>query len=411
MIQLYASSFQLLTTVCSLIDPYVHSVISIYYSFNLPSMHSSSFDTFITSLSQLYASSFQLLTTVCSLIDPYASSVKSGWRSVFAFVMAIRISERVSLEAVHTDHRLAQILGIFSAFLGNKNPAVFASAAVQCIHALLRFVNSSGYDDSDDGSRSDIDSASNLSDITPVEMSLPALEFLSNFSKKLASIYIMPSSLVFYGSHSVSLAKLGAEGAPLPEASPGSGTAKRSSELQEIYHESAQSIIAIDDTGVLRVWFLLLEGLTGAVAQCPRRFQPQTLEVLFEILRSITTVPGPSFSVYTVSHLLLPMLKAWVERGNRDRGYWEGTAANFKHACGLATELIVEELGQFLSVEGARHCHFQMLKEFFPCSRHLCASQVFMFEDEPHFTLRSCGKHNLCIRKTELAPRFCGVGT
>ena len=100
------------------------------------------------------------------------------------------------------------------------------------------------------------------------------------------------------------------------------------------------------------MWFLLLEGLTKVVAQCPCKFQPQTLEVLFDILRSITTVPGPHFSIYVVTNLLLPVLESWVERGNRDGSYWENTAANFKQACGLVTELVVEELGQFLSVQG-----------------------------------------------------------
>lgn len=118
---------------------------------------------------------------------------------------------------------------------------------------------------------------------------------------------------------------------------------------------SASSITAIDVTGILRVWFLLLEGLTNAVVQCPKRYQPQTLEVLFDILRSVTTVPGPNFSIYAVTHLLLPMLQSWVKRGNRSKVYWENTAANFKHACGLATELVVQELNQYLSVQGRKN--------------------------------------------------------
>lgn len=306
---------------------------------------------------------------MCNLIESYASSVKSGWRSVFSFVMAVRVFSRASPEGLEPDQRLTQVLGIFSSFLGNKNPAVFASAAVQSIYTLIKFINVSGYEDNnDDSSRSDIDSTSNSSDITIVEMSLPALEFLSTMSKKLASLYILPSSLVFHGSHAIGLAELStsyvppSSPTPSPRSSPvkqsGSVNSKAKADLQIAFKNSAQSIIKIDDTGILRVWFLLLEGLTNAVAQCPRRFQPQTLEILFDILHSITTVPGPHFAIYTVTHLLLPMLQAWVERGNRDRSYWEGTAANFKHACGLATELIVEELGQFLSVEGTAFCPF-----------------------------------------------------
>ena len=45
-------------------------------------------------------------------------------------------------------------------------------------------------------------------------------------------------------------------------------------------------------TGVLHVWFLVLEGLANTVATCPKAYQPQTLEMLFELLRATTHVPG-----------------------------------------------------------------------------------------------------------------------
>ena len=47
-----------------------------------------------------------------------------------------------------------------------------------------------------------------------------------------------------------------------------------------------------DESGIIRVWFLLLEGLTGSVSMCPRQHQPQTLELLFELLRSVLVIPG-----------------------------------------------------------------------------------------------------------------------
>ncbi len=45
-------------------------------------------------------------------------------------------------------------------------------------------------------------------------------------------------------------------------------------------------------TGVLHVWFLVLDGLTNTVSNCPKNYQPQTLEVLFSLLRSAATTPG-----------------------------------------------------------------------------------------------------------------------
>lgn len=193
------------------------------------------------------------------------------------------------------------------------------------------------------------------------DMCLPALEHLSNMSKKLASIHIMPSSLVFNGAHAITLFDLPQVYSVNQSTNGTNGTTGKSNNSKSKPHPSpssattAASITAIDDTGVLRVWYLLLEGLTSAVACCPRRYQPQTLEVLFEILRSVISVPGPNFTIYTITHLLLPMLREWVYRGERNRHYWESTAGNFKHACGLATELIVEELGRFLNVQGRRY--------------------------------------------------------
>lgn len=229
---------------------------------------------------------------------------------------------------------------------------------MECIQSLLKFVRGSLYEEPTDDSRSDIDSIMSSESMNIMnDMCLPALEHLSNMSKKLASIHIMPSSLVFHGAHSITLVDLPT--AYSTTTSPGSSPVKQAPKTPKNKNPpgstsatTAASITAIDDTGVLRVWYLLLEGLTSAAAYCPRRYQPQTLEVLFDILRSITSVPGPNFSIYTITHLLLPMLRAWVYRGERNRHYWESTAGNFKHACGLATELIVEELGQFLSVQG-----------------------------------------------------------
>ena len=53
------------------------------------------------------------------------------------------------------------------------------------------------------------------------------------------------------------------------------------------------SLDAIDNiTGILHVLFLLLEGLAGAVSSCPKSYQPETLEMLFQLLRSTADVPG-----------------------------------------------------------------------------------------------------------------------
>lgn len=57
-----------------------------------------------------------------------------------------------------------------------------------------------------------------------------------------------------------------------------------------------KSLVSLEDldnhTGILHVWFLLLEGISGAISQCPKSFQPNTMEMLFELLRGASHVPG-----------------------------------------------------------------------------------------------------------------------
>ena len=56
-----------------------------------------------------------------------------------------------------------------------------------------------------------------------------------------------------------------------------------------------------NSTGVLRVWYLVLEGLAGMVAECPRHYQPQALEMLFELMRLAAKQPGEAAAVETAA--------------------------------------------------------------------------------------------------------------
>lgn len=53
--------------------------------------------------------------------------------------------------------------------------------------------------------------------------------------------------------------------------------------------------------GLIQVWILLLEQLTAAVSNCPRQHQPPTLQLLFELLREVTKIPGQM----PYSHMIL----------------------------------------------------------------------------------------------------------
>ena len=60
-----------------------------------------------------------------------------------------------------------------------------------------------------------------------------------------------------------------------------------------VLNYSMQTLEDLDKhTGVLHVYYLVLEGLSSTASACPKNYQPQTLEMFFELLRSAAKVPG-----------------------------------------------------------------------------------------------------------------------
>ena len=64
------------------------------------------------------------------------------------------------------------------------------------------------------------------------------------------------------------------------------------------------------------------------------------------MLAVVHPISGPKFGVYAVTELLLPMMHSWVRRNRHVHSTWDATTANFKQACGLATDLVVGHLTQ-----------------------------------------------------------------
>ncbi|XP_022089861.1 brefeldin A-inhibited guanine nucleotide-exchange protein 3-like isoform X3 [Acanthaster planci] len=310
----------------------------------------------------------QVVTSICEVVEASFANIKSGWRPLFGALRAVRITLKqppaASPEeemADRTEHPLAPLFNVFEAFLNTDNVTVFANAAVDCILCLLKFLRGSGYSSSSQTSTpSSSLAASPERQPKTLDLCFPALNYLHRCHKILASIYTMPACPIFRGAQSI---KLGSpEGPPDNPATPtlpgvggaGGGSGQQrfrwasGSKEDEYLFEPVTAEQVDDATGLGRVWYLLLEGLTGAVSTCPRGYQPQTLELLFELLRSVLSVPGPQFALFAVSELLLPMLHSWVHRSRQFAFLWEATVANFKHACGLSTDLVVEYVVHFV---------------------------------------------------------------
>lgn len=59
--------------------------------------------------------------------------------------------------------------------------------------------------------------------------------------------------------------------------------------------------------GLLHVWFLILDGLASATSVCPRNYQPQTMDMLFELLKDTADIPGKKQQM-----MLLVFLLHWI---------------------------------------------------------------------------------------------------
>ncbi|KAG7511870.1 brefeldin A-inhibited guanine nucleotide-exchange 3 isoform X1 [Solea senegalensis] len=181
------------------------------------------------------------------------------------------------------------------------------------------------------------------------DLCLPALDYLRKCSQLLAKIYKMSSKPVFLGARLASL--------PM-----------RSQERSISSEDGMDCVLQEfdDDTGLIQVWILLLEQLTAAVSNCPRKHQPPTLELLFTLMREVSCVPGPGFAIFAVIQLLLPVMSLWLQRSHGDHSYWDVAAANFKHAIGLSCELVVEHVNSFIHSDiGYESLINLMLKDLF----------------------------------------------
>lgn len=117
--------------------------------------------------------------------------------------------------------------------------------------------------------------------------------------------------------------------------------------------------------GLLHVWFLVLDGLASATSVCPRNYQPQTMDMLFELLKDTADIPGPSFTMYCVNNLLLPTLQTWLRRSFRNQTFCDTGSANFKQCCGLSTDLVVQLITRFAEETEHHQMMELMLRELF----------------------------------------------
>uniref|UniRef100_A0A8C7UI88 ARFGEF family member 3 n=1 Tax=Oncorhynchus mykiss TaxID=8022 RepID=A0A8C7UI88_ONCMY len=290
----------------------------------------------------------QVVTSIGELVEMCSPQIQSGWRPLFSALRTVHGNKPDMKDYLIGEYSMgksqAPVFDVFEAFINTDNIQVFANAATDYIMCLMKFVKGLGEVD-----YKEIGDCVNATGYSSTDLCLPALDYLRKCSQLLAKIYKMPSKPVFLGARLASL--------PM-----------RAQEKSVSSEDGMDCVLAEfdDDTGLIQVWILLLEQLTAAVSNCPRQHQPPTLELLFELLRALTNLPGPGFAIFSVIQLLLPVMSLWLQRSHGDHAYWDIAAANFKHAIGLCCELVVEHIQSFIHSDiGYEHLINLMLKDLF----------------------------------------------
>ncbi|XP_059569465.1 brefeldin A-inhibited guanine nucleotide-exchange protein 3 isoform X1 [Alligator mississippiensis] len=300
----------------------------------------------------------QVVTSIGELVEMCSTQIQSGWRPLFSALETVHSSSKSEVKdylvgEYSMGKRQAPVFDVFEAFLNTDNIQVFANAATSYIMCLMKFVkgleNAVVFFHEGEVDCKEIGDCMPGSGSMSTDLCLPALDYLRRCSQLLAKIYKMPLKPIFLSGRLANLPR-------------------RVQERSASSEDGTECVISDfdDDTGLINVWIILLEELTTAISNCPRQHQPPTLDLLFELLRDVTKIPGPGFGIYAVVHLLLPTMSLWLHRSHGDHSYWDVASANFKHAIGLSCELVVEHIQSFIHSDiGYENMINTMLKDLF----------------------------------------------
>ena len=241
--------------------------------------------------------SFQVVCSLCELVEASRVQIGSGWSAIFA---ALRAATSLT-----NTNRSSPIMDIIATVLGSGNAALFSDAALDCIECLQKFL-ACGHKQ------------------TPV-FAEKALESVKACHKLLGQVYKLSKYPPFRGADEIRLPK---------------------QMVGQLDSNPDPLGVVPDNSGLLRVWFFLLQGLVDGLPLCPATVQPHLVEEVFKIVSEMWHGdPGKPFAMATLQHVLIPALGMWLRYGVRQGLRWPRTdASSFKHATGCLISFAQEEL-------------------------------------------------------------------
>lgn len=313
----------------------------------------------------------QIVACLCEFVEANRTEICSGWRPLFG-----------TLRVANSKHNSAAILDVFRIFLSTDNTLVFANAALDYILCLLSHIRNTVIEDNQEntvtGKGNTEKNATNAERFIktpeksgfldkdtdypkilngPVDLCLESLKLLQNCATILSMMYNMPKCPTFNLTHRMNIDTEPQLVDPVIQNTDivhfnqeqydqiSYKILSMKSDMENCDAENITLMKMDKQSGVLKVWYILLEGLCSATVISAQKNQPYIVETLFVLLKDLIANPGINFGLYCINHLLLPMVQNWLRQNTKIQKSVENWL-NFKHCCGLASEILVDYLYQ-----------------------------------------------------------------
>ncbi|XP_026321687.1 brefeldin A-inhibited guanine nucleotide-exchange protein 3 isoform X2 [Hyposmocoma kahamanoa] len=335
----------------------------------------------------------QIISCICEFVETNRMEIRSGWRPLFN-----------TLRAANNSNQYSAILEIFKVFLNTDNTLVFANAALDCILCLLSHIKGLHYDEVQAAevkpkkvttptqpkpslslkfskNSKFIPLSEEKSEKVIIDMCKEALFHLESCANILNMMYNMPKCPIFNtGNRIKGDMPLSVVDPIIPSASLDITKYINNEHYEEelISYRKLSTSLPLSNTtnncllkldkpsNILKVWYVLIEGLISATVVCSKKNQPAAMETLFKLLRNTVEVPGTHFGLHCINHLLLPTVQNWLRQISNVNTHWDSVMPNFKQCCGMTTDTIVFYLHHLQQVNIERVNPSESDEEFEP---------------------------------------------
>nr|XP_018671977.1 brefeldin A-inhibited guanine nucleotide-exchange protein 3-like isoform X2 [Ciona intestinalis] len=296
----------------------------------------------------------QIISCISQLVESCSNQLCSGWRPLFNALRNANVPHQRS--AQHSP--VLDVLHSF--FLASKQASIFAYAAHDCIKCLMKILTTN----EENGSRK-----------MTVTSASPILQYLEEVADILIRMHNNKSSEMFQNSKIDVTPSCSGDGSvwsalttPCWEAKEGfiedkitalcNVTEKcfptKSSEVtsDNVLKPTPPPHTLVDDTGLLHVWFALMDGLTTSVLTSQQSIQAYVLQLLCKQLEKCWKEPGPMHCFHILLHSCIPTLYMWMNRlvsiDHTTTLSSSGILMNYKLMFGTIMEMAANYISMFL---------------------------------------------------------------